>query len=1048
MTLVSEFVSKVQAVHKTGAVTEHSYRSALETLFNELDDDITVLSEPRRMKYGAPDFFIQRGETVIGHAEATDIGLNLRAMKDANKDQQERYRKAFPNLIYTNCLDWDFYRNGERFESVTIADYRKDIRSRPEEYDRLEHLLREFIAQKPQTITSPRVLAGIMAGKAIVIKDVLFKMLREDKELCGDPGKQYKAFREHLIYDIKLEDFADIYAETIACGMFVVHLRDIAPQTSGRRDALDFLSKSNPFLKSLFNYVAGIDLDDRIAWIIDDLASVFHACDGVKLMDGFGKLNGRNDPLLHFHEDFLAVYNPSRRKMRGVWYTPEPVVNFIVRAVDEVLNTEFGLRDGLADTSKVMIDQDTGQTDENGKAVTTRKEIHRVQVLDPAAGTGTFLAGVIKQIAPRIRNPDPGMWSNCIESDLIPRLHGFELLMPSYVICHMKLNMILTGMGYKPTKNSSARLSVHLTNSLEDDKPECQSIPFTRWLSHEDKGANSIRRDTPIMCVIGNPPYLGEGGMSKGWFGTLMDDYKKEPGGKVKLRERNPKWLNDLYVQFIRLSSHLIEKNGEGVLGIVTSHGYLDNPTFRGMRWHLLNIFDRIWVLDLHGNSRKKEVTPEGKPDQNVFDIRQGVSIIIGVKKKDGRKDLAKVMHGDLWGERQAKYDVLESASLSDNIFTPLESPAPQHPFVKRNLDVLHHYETGFKMAEFMPVHGTGIVTKRDNLTIHRTPEGVRRAVADMIELPQQDVREKYRLPADVRDWRYDWARADVIENIDTFSIPPISYRPLDTRYIYYSGRSRGFVGWPVSRVMRHMLAGANFGIGTARSNKNPGVDHFYCVNTIMEAKCAESSTQSALFPLYIYPDEQDIDQTRRVNFDRKLYDRLGKMAAHSGKRIPDEIDVFDYIYGVLHCPAYRETYAEFLKIDFPRIPWPKSPEEFRDVSARGAELRKLHLMDPAAIEQTPFPFIGDGDNVVNKPCHEDGKVRINATQYFDSVPDVSWSFYIGGYQPARKWLRDRRGRELGIEDIRHYQRILKILAETDRIMATITMESVPTNVH
>ena len=498
MTLVSDFISRIQAVHKTGVATEHSYRPALETLFNGLEEGVTVLNEPRRVKYGAPDFIFQRdgidtgyaeagnigqaeardighAETSgIGYAEVMDIGINLRAMKDANKDQQERYRKAFPNLIYTNCLDWDFYRNGERFESVTIADYRKDIRPKPEEYNRLEYLLREFIAQKPQTITSPRTLAGIMAGKAIVIKDVLFKMLRENKELCGDPGKQYKAFREHLIHDIKLEDFADIYAETIACGMFAVHLRDIAQHASGRRDALDFLSKSNPFLKSLFNYVAGIDLDDRIAWIIDDLASVFHACDVVKLMDGFGKLNGRNDPLLHFHEDFLAVYNPSRRKERGVWYTPEPVVNFIVRAVDEVLNTEFGLRDGLADTSKVMIDQDTGQTDKNGKAVTTRKEIHRVQVLDPAAGTGTFLAGVIKQIAPRIQDADPGMWSNCIESDLISRLHGFELLMPSYVICHMKLDMILTGMGYKPTKNSSARLSVHLTNSQGSLMKNCK----------------------------------------------------------------------------------------------------------------------------------------------------------------------------------------------------------------------------------------------------------------------------------------------------------------------------------------------------------------------------------------------------------------------------------------------------------------------------------------------------------------------------------------------------------------------------------------------
>lgn len=1037
MTLVSDFIAKVQAVHKTGAATEHSYRSAFEALFASLG--VTALNEPKRVKCGAPDFIVSQGEIVIGHVEAKDLHIGIRGMKDNNKAQQDRYRAALPNLIYTNGLDWDFYRDGTLTASVTIADFVMGVIPKTDQYEALENLLRDFIAQKPQTITSPRDLAERMAGKANLIKDVLRKTLADDEALQGELMVQYQAFKENLIHDITPEDFSDIYAETIAYGMFAARLHDTTLDTFSRQEALELLPKSNPFLRSLFSYVAGYDLDDRIVWIIDDLARVFQACDVAKLMENFGKLTGQNDPFLHFYETFLAAYNPSKRKARGVWYTPEPVVNFIVRAVDEVLQTEFGLPDGLADTSKVTLDWDTGQTDKKGKAVTIKKEVHRVQILDPATGTGTFLAEVIKQIAPKIQGVAPGMWSSYIESDLIPRLHGFELLMASYAMCHMKLDMILTEMGYKPTKEPP-RLSVYLTNSLEQGEPANQTLPFTQWLSREAKGANTIKRDMPIMCVIGNPPYLGEGGVSEGWIGSLMDDYKKEPGGLEKLKERNPKWLNDLYVKFIHLSSHLIEKNGEGVLGFITNHGYLDNPTFRGMRWHLLNTFDKIWVLDLHGNAKKKEVTPEGKTDKNVFDIQQGVSIIIGVKKKGGGKGLAEVMHGDLWGARAAKYEALEAASLSHAIFAPLESPAPQHPLVKRNFDVFGLYEAGFKMVDFMPLNGTGIVTKRDNLTIHRTPEGVRQAVDDMIELSQQDVRNKYRLPTDVRDWRYDWARADVIENYDKFSIPKIAYRPFDTRYIYYSGRSRGFVGWPVPKIMGHMLAGENFGIGTARSNKNPSVDHFYCVNTIMETKCAESSTQSALFPLYLYPDAQDLDQTRRVNFERKLYKRLQEMAAHPDKGAPDEIAVFDYIYGVLHCPAYRETYAEFLKIDFPRIPWPTSPDEFWDASAKGTELRKLHLMDPATIGTTPFPFMGNGDNTVGKPRLEGGKVWVNETQYFDNAPAISWDFCIGGYQPAQKWLKDRKGLALGIEDVRHYQRILKILAETDRIMGTITM--------
>ena len=340
--------------------------------------------------------------------------------------------------------------------------------------------------------------------------------------------------------------------------------------------------------------------------------------------------------------------------------------------------------------------------------------------------------------------------------------------MASYAMCHMKLDMILTEMGYKPT-GSPPRLSVYLTNSLEEGEPANETLPFAKWLSLEARGANTVKRDTPIMCVIGNPPYLGEGGVSEGWLGDLMDDYKKEPGGKAKLKERNPKWLNDLYVKFIRLSSHLIEKNGEGVLGFITNHGYLDNPTFRGMRWRLLDTFDRIWVLDLHGNAKKKEVTPEGRPDNNVFDIQQGVAIIIGVKKKDGGDGPAEIMHGDLWGTRAAKYEALRAAGLTAAMFAPLESPAPRHPFVRRDFAKLAVYEKGFGVNAFMPVNSVGIVTAR----------------------------EKYKLGKDVRDWQVAWAQEDVNRDLSPNKLISIVYRPFDTQWTYYTGKSRGFMCYP-----------------------------------------------------------------------------------------------------------------------------------------------------------------------------------------------------------------------------------------------------------
>ncbi len=1045
---IQEFLKDIDGIYKTGAATEHSYRADLQKLLSSIAPDVTALNEPKRVKCGAPDFVVSQGDIVIGHVEAKDIPVGIRALQDSNKDQQKRYLAALPNLIYTNCLDWDFYRDGELITSVSIADFLRGVQPRPQDFATLENLLREFITQRPQTITSPRDLAERMAGKANLIKDVLGKTLRDDAELQSELSAQYQAFKENLIHDITPADFADIYAETIAYGMFAARLHDTTLDTFSRQEALELLPKSNPFLRSLFSYVAGYDLDDRIAWIIDDLARVFQACDVAKLMEGFGKLTGQNDPFLHFYETFLAAYNPSKRKARGVWYTPEPVVNFIVRAVDEVLQTEFGLPDGLADTSKVTIDWDTGQKAmtkagklrKDGKKAMVKREVHRVQILDPATGTGTFLAEVIKQIAPKVQGIAPAMWSKYIEDDLIPRLHGFELLMASYAMCHMKLDMILTELGYKPTGNPP-RLSVYLTNSLEEGEPANQALPFTQWLSREAKGANTIKRDMPIMCVMGNPPYLGEGGVSEGWIGNLMDDYKKEPGGKVKLKERNSKWLNDLYVKFIRLSSHLIEKNGEGVLGFITNHGYLDNPTFRGMRWHLMHTFDRIWVLDLHGNAKKKELTPEGAPDKNVFDIQQGVSIIIAVKKKDGSKDLAEVMHGDLWGTRAAKYKALNTLkNLEDASGSRLSPHKHYQMFYPVDAALLDAYDAGFSVRSFFTVGVLGFQTHRDKFAIADTRSDIEARLADMrnLEISDDDFHMKYGT-RDNRDWKLHKQRKILADSdSERPSITECLYRPFDVRWC---DLSYTMMDYPRTEITQHVLNRENLCLLASRQLATEGYRHAIVSNLPAES-CAislKTKEQNQVLPLYLYPDEQDLDQTRRVNFDTKLYKKLQKVANHPEHGKPNEVQVFDYIYGVLHCPAYRESYAEFLKIDFPRIPWP-TPDEFWDVSAKGMKLRKLHLMEPTSIGATPYPFTGEGDNEVGKPRFLDGCIGINDSQYFSDVPAVSWDFHIGGYQPAQKWLKDRKGHALSFEDVKHYQRILKILSETDRIMRTIKM--------
>jgi len=965
-------------------------------------------------------------------------------------------------LIYTNGLDFHFYKNGELINEVRIADFAIGINPIPRRYPVLVEALKSFAAERLQTITSAKVLASLMAGKAKLIKNVMFESINEDANVDSDLVGQFKAFKTQLIHDLTPESFADIYAETVVYGMFAARLKDETKEDFSRIEALELLPKSNPFLRDLFSYVAGPNLDERIRRDIDELAEIFVHVDPDVLFKDFGHFTKRNDPFIHFYETFLAEYNPKKRKARGVWYTPEPVVNFIVRAVDDVLKSEFGLRDGLADTSKITIERTRGQVGltksgkvrKDGKQDTFTEEVHRVQILDPATGTGTFLAETIKLIGERVKKSQPGNWSSYVENELIPRVHGFELLMASYAMCHMKLDMMLADMGYVPTKHQP-RLSVYLTNSLEEGEKATYELPFANFLSKEANAANEVKRDKPIMCIIGNPPYSGESSNKGDWIMGLMEAYKKEPGGKEKLKERNPKWINDDYVKFIRMSEHMINENGEGILAFITNHGYLDNPTFRGMRWHLLQTFDQIHVLDLHGNSKKQEVSPDGSPDINVFDIQQGVAIIIAIKHKHKGKKVnsnASFIHGDLWGLRNLKNSKLFKNKISTLTKNQPKTREPQFPLVPRNWSLVDAYDKNFSVTDLFKVGSVGMVTSSDKLTIGFDKVKLFKNVKEFANAKEPYAREVLLSGRkDVRDWKLSWAQKDARQNLSTSNLRKLSYRPLDTRWTFYTGKTKGIQGYPRHGTMKHFHKD-NLGLVTARSNKTPRTDHFFITKNMTEAKLGESSTQSAVFPLYLYPEADALNQTRRVNMDEKIRKKIEKAATDKKHGTPDEVAIFDYIYGVLHCPAYRETYAEFLKIDFPRVPYPSSPSAFWDISAKGTALRKLHLMESDAIGDTDYVFRGEGDPIIEKPKFEPtsethGIVRINKTHHFENVPKIAWEFYIGGYQPAQKWLKDRKGADyndgkgLDYNDIRQYQDIIKILSETDRIMKTIEMD-------
>ncbi len=1068
---ISQYIAKVNILFQTGNAREHSYRGDLQNLLMHILADVLVTNEPARVACGAPDYVLTRKDIPIGYIEAKDIGVDLNSK--TLKEQFDRYKSGLSNLIFTDYMDFHFYKEGILTTKIAIAKVENGlIVPIPENFEHFSQLIKNFAEVITQSIKSPTKLAQMMAGKAKLMADIIEKSLNYDDEIGtrSQLKSQMLSFQQMLIHDIDNLAFADIYSQTIAYGMFAARYHDPSLPTFSRMEAAELIPKSNPFLRKLFQDIAGFDLDNRLVWIVDELVSIFLATDVSEIMKNFGKSTKQEDPVVHFYETFLGEYNPALRKARGVWYTPQPVVNFIVRAVDDILKTEFNLPQGLADTSKTKIKKKSVTQVGKGasskiKEVETEIEVHKVQILDPATGTGTFLAEVVKHIHKKFEGQQ-GIWSKYVTNDLIPRLNGFELLMASYAMAHLKMDMLLTETGYKPTDDQ--RFKIFLTNSLEEAHPDTQTL-FSSWLSDEADQANAIKRDAPVMVVIGNPPYSGESANKGDWIMNLMEDYKKEPGGIEKLKERNPKWINDDYVKFMRFGQHFIDKNGEGILAFINPHGFLDNPTFRGMRWNLLKTYDKIYTIDLHGNSKKKETAPDGSVDHNVFDIMQGVSINIFIKTRKKKDDeLAQVFHYDLFGKRENKYDFLSHNSLGNIPFLKLMNVAPNFFMVPKDFGVQEQFIKGISLPELFNSNSVGIVTARDNFTIHKSQLALISTINEFLSLEDESARTRFKLGKDVRDWQVNFARKDLLDNFpEKGYLTEINYRPFDVRHTFYTGKSKGFHCYPRNEVMKHLLQknlGLVFKLGNAEENS---ASVMISKNIIDFRSWSRPGMQGGdyIAPLYIYSNtntEQEIFQSvsRVPNLNMEIVSGIAKainltfvseketesnVCFANSKEVRLEyrntfapIDILDYIYAVLHSPNYRETYKEFLKIDFPRVPFPEDAETFWKLVKLGGEIRQIHLLESAVVEKYITQYPEDGDNVVGKPRYKDGIVYINEEQYFANVPEVAWNFYIGGYQPAQKWLKDRKGRELSYEDILHYQKIIVALSETDRIMKEI----------
>lgn len=995
---INSYIKQINEQYKTGNAREHSYRPMLQQLLTDMLHGFIVTNEPARISCGAPDYIISRGNMPVFYIEAKDVNDNDLDGNNQHREQFDRYKQSLDHIIFTDYLDFHLYENGEWVRNVRLAEIQgSKIRLLQQNVEDFNALVAHIADTHPTPITSATRLAQQMAAKARTLATTInraFELAENNEEEAENNQQlqsQLEAFRHVLIHDLSSKDFADIYAQTIAYGMFAARLHDDTPDTFSRQEAASLIPKSNPFLRQIFQSIAGYDLDERIAWVVDDLVNIFLATDIEKVMRTYSHNNLHHDPMIHFYEDFLSEYNPKLRKSKGVWYTPQPVVQFIVQAVDEILQQDFNLANGLADSS--MIEHEVknpayepskpSRGNKNPKTIT--RSMHRVQILDPATGTGTFLAETINRIYDRFHDMQ-GMWQGYVTDHLIPRLHGFELLMASYAVAHLKLDMLLSETGFSQSNNQK-RLKIYLTNSLEECHPDTGTL-WAAWLSNEASEANHIKRDCPVMVMIGNPPYNGDSKNKGEWIMRLMESYKKEPGGEVQLNEKNPKWINDDYVKFIRLAQDYVERNGDGIIGFINPHGFLDNPTFRGMRWNLLKTFDKIYTINLHGNSKKKELCPDGSIDENVFDIMQGVSINLFVKTgKKAKNKLGRIFYYDLYGKREDKYTFLSNTKFSEVEYQELKPVEPMYFFVPKNFELQEEYDRGIFIGSLISLNSMGITT------------GCDKELVSMNKFP----------------------------NENNF---PYCYRPFDTQWINYdlSKVARGR-----EKIMCHLKRN-NIALGLIKVNSaTDNLFKIFVTNGLTDKTLLSSKDNANVFPLYLYKEEFGTEQ-RIPNINTEEWQKFNNAVGR--ETTPEEL--LAYIYAILHSPMYRERYKEFLKVDFPRIPLPHSAEEFEHFVELGQQLIDLHIMKNANNWTLETKFPESGSQKVEQASRVDDKIFINDTQYFSNVSDIAWNFYIGGYQPAQKWLKDRKGCILSYDDLMHYRQIIQALCETDKIMKDI----------
>jgi type I restriction-modification system DNA methylase subunit len=993
---------EVYKIYLSADFREESFYSSLKSLIEKCSElfqnqaGANVLVLPKKTEAGIPDFRIDKNGEIVGYIEAKPPDANLREIE--NSEQLKRYRNSLPNLILTNLLEFRLYRNGALIDDAEVGRQftlqKVKYPPVPEKLSLFYELLQKFFSFSTPKIQKSSDLSVELAKRTRFLEHILQEELSQENE---EVTRYYKAFREELIETLTKVRFADLYAQTITYGLFAARMK--VQNGFKRETAWKSIPEGLPLLKAIFYSMTGPRFPESLTWIVDEISQMLEKADIPSILKEFKTTRWEEDPVIHFYETFLATYNRKERQRLGVYYTPLPVVSYIVRSIHKILKEKFGKSEGLATND--------------------------VTLLDPAAGTLTFVVQAIKRVQKELEEKNKqGLIKTYIEEHILPHFHAFEILVAPYTVGHFKVSMVLEDMGYRFRKDE--RFQFYLTNTLEMKDPKQTSLLTD--LTKEAQEAKRIKEKVPILAVLGNPPYSVSSENKSEFIEKLMDDYKEDVRD-----ERNVQPLSDDYIKFIRFAHWKIAQAGKGILGFITNNSYLSGIIHRGMRRKLLETFDEIYILNLHGSSRIGEKTPEGGKDDNVFDaIQQGVAIALYVKLEKSPKE-KKVYYADLWGLRERKYTYLFGNDVQTTGWQELKPVTPYHFFIPKDFALQSEYEKFWKITDIFKKWSSGVKTHRDHFVVGFVKEGILQRLRVFTgNLTHDLVKEGLKLK-DTRDWKLREAREKTKREDPENKIYSYAYRPFDDRKICYELCliDRGCDRWD---LMRNFLF-ENLAVATSR--KYPPTKNFGAIVSNHIGDIHFVADQSYFFPLYLYHHEPE-----RQLFDNEVpkADRIPNLTPEFLQAIKESLDseptpeeILYYIYAVLHCPTYRRRYEEFLKIDFPSIPLPTDIEIFKRLSIFGQELVNLHLLKTSVLDENEIGFPRGGSNMMTKVSYdeESQRVFINKKQYFEGISKEVWDYRIGAYQPMEKYLKDRKGRKLSLDEINHYMKVAKAIRLT-----------------